>query len=77
MRGEDLQQGAVFSSIGAEQRVPQKHPLRAIRGMVDEALRRMSGHFDRLYARGGRPGKAERLESSDQFPPVSQETCPG
>jgi transposase len=54
MRGDDLQQGAVFSYISAEQRVPQDHPLRAIRVMVDEALRGMSEHFDSLYARRGR-----------------------
>jgi transposase len=54
MRGEDLQQGAVFSYVSLEQRVPQDHPLRAIRGMVEEALRGLSAHFDSLYARGGR-----------------------
>jgi len=54
MRGDDLQQGAVFSYISAEQRVPQDHPLRAIRRMVDEALGSLSGHFGTLYARGGR-----------------------
>jgi transposase len=54
MRGDDLQQGAVFSYVSLEQRVPQDHPLRAIRGMVDEALRGLSAHLDSLYARGGR-----------------------
>lgn len=58
MRGDDLQQGWVFSYISAEQRVPQDHPLRAIRVMVDEALRGMSAHFDRLYAKCGRPSIA-------------------
>jgi hypothetical protein len=52
MRGEDLQQGAVFSSIGAEQRVPQKHPLRAIRGMVDGGCRGISTGC--MHVAGGR-----------------------
>jgi transposase len=54
MRGDDLQQGAVFSYISAEQRVPADHPLRAIRRMADEALAGLSGHLDTLYAAGGR-----------------------
>ena len=58
MRGDDLHQGAVFSYMSAEQRVPQDHPLRAIRAMVDEALAGLSGHLDTLYARGGRPSIA-------------------
>jgi len=58
MRGDDLQQGAVFSYISAEQRVPSDHPLRAIRRMTDEALKGLSAHFDTLYAAGGRPSIA-------------------
>jgi transposase len=55
MRGDEKQQAAMFSYINLEQRVPAEHPLRAIRPMVDQALGELSGHFDRLYARGGRP----------------------
>lgn len=58
MRGDDHQQGAVFSYISAEQRVPLDHPLRAIRRMTDEALAGLSAHFDTLYAAGGRPSIA-------------------
>jgi transposase len=58
MRGEDLQQGAMFSYISLEQRVPQDHPLRAIRWMVDEALAGLTQHFETLYAAGGRPSIA-------------------
>lgn len=58
MRGDDLVQGAVFSYISAEQRVPQDHPLRSIRLLVDEALLGLSSHFDTLYAAGGRPSIA-------------------
>ncbi|HVP49600.1 MAG TPA: IS5 family transposase [Candidatus Bathyarchaeia archaeon] len=58
MRGEDEQQGAVFSYVSAEQRIAADHPLRRIRAMTDAALRLLSGEFDRLYAAGGRPSIA-------------------
>jgi transposase len=58
MRGGDEQQLGVFSYVSAEQRIAKDHPLRGIRRMVDEALGRMSVHFDALYARGGRPSIA-------------------
>ena len=55
MRGNDEQQGAVFSYITPEQRVPQNHPLRRILTLVDAALKKLSLHFEALYARRGRP----------------------
>lgn len=55
MRGDDLQQGAMFSYLSPEQRVPADHPLRPIRQMVDTALKRLSPRFDAMYASGGRP----------------------
>lgn len=58
MRGDDQQQGAVFSYVNLEQRVPVDHPLRAIRRMVDEALAELSPQFGQLYARTGRPSIA-------------------
>lgn len=58
MRGNDEQQGAVFSYLSAEQRIPQEHPLRAIRAMSDQALRELGLHFEALYARRGRPSIA-------------------
>jgi transposase len=62
MRGDDRQPDAMFSYVSAEERVPRDHPLRAIRPMVDAALREMSGEFDRLYSRVGRPSiPPERL----------------
>jgi transposase len=62
MRGDDRQPDAMFSYVSAEQRVPQEHPLRAIRALVDDVLRDMSREFDGLYARVGRPSiPPERL----------------
>jgi transposase len=52
----------MFSYVSPEQRVPQDHPLRAIRTHVDEILREMSREFDGLYASVGRPSiPPERL----------------
>jgi transposase len=58
MRGDDQQQMGVFSYVSAEDRIAADHPLRVIRRMVDEALAGLSGHFDTLYASGGRPSIA-------------------
>ena len=54
MRGDDIQQNELFSYGSLDERVPEKHPLRAIRTMVDEALRQMSGRFDEIYPEEGR-----------------------
>ncbi len=58
MRGQDEQQLDVFSYISPEQRVPQDHPLRALRIMADEALRELQPRFNKLYAKTGRPSIA-------------------
>ena len=53
MRGED-QQREMFS-YGSLERVLVDHPLRAIRGMVDEALKGLSPRFDEIYDEEVRP----------------------
>ena len=58
MRGEDPQQAAIFSYISPEERVPQEHPLRAIRAMVDAVLKELSPQFELLYSHTGRPSIA-------------------
>ena len=58
MWGADHQQSELFSYISAERRVPEDHPLRAIRAMVDVALRNMGPQFDAMYAKVGRPSIA-------------------
>lgn len=55
MRGEDAQQGHMWSYIQPEQRVPEDHPLRPIRAMVDQALKDLSPRFALLYSHTGRP----------------------
>ena len=54
MRGLDIQQDHLFSTVSPEQRVPKDHPLRPIRQMVDEALAALDEEFDALYADLGR-----------------------
>ncbi|HVN20677.1 MAG TPA: IS5 family transposase [Dongiaceae bacterium] len=44
--------------LSAQARVRKDHPLRAIRGMVDEVLTQLSRRFDSMYARVGRPSIA-------------------
>ncbi len=62
MRGDDREPDSMFSYVSPEQRIPQDHPLRAIRALVDDVLRDMSREFDRLYAAIGRPSiPPERL----------------
>jgi len=58
MRGKDEQQLDVFSYISPEQRVPEDHPLRALRAMTDAVLQRLRPRFNTLYAKIGRPSIA-------------------
>jgi transposase len=55
MRGDDELQGAMWSYISPDQRVPADHPLRPIREMTNQVLKEMSRSFARLYAKHGRP----------------------
>jgi transposase len=55
MKGDLSESTDMFSYITPEKRVPQDHPLRPIRKMVDEALKKLSPRFSRLYSRYGRP----------------------
>jgi transposase len=62
MRGDDQQQSGMFSYVSVDDRVPQDHPLRIVRKMVDEILRAMAKDFDGMYAKTGRPSvPPERL----------------
>jgi len=55
MRGEATEQIEMFSYIPLESRVPESHPLRPIRDLVDGVLKRLSPEFDRIYSTTGRP----------------------
>ena len=58
MRGDDRHQAGMWSYIAPEQRVPQDHPLRPIRAMVDTILAELSPEFAKLYSPVGRPSIA-------------------
>ena len=58
MRGSDTQQSSMFSYLSPEERIPANHPLRPVRSMVDEVLEALSGQFERMYSRLGRPSIA-------------------
>jgi transposase len=63
MRGKTDPQAILFiAAIDLEQRIRPDHPLRAVKRMVDEDLRKMSRRFDAAYADEGRPSvPPERL----------------
>jgi transposase len=62
MRGSDKQTGSLFSYVNLEDRIPPRHPLRKIKGVVDAALTSLDADFSALYADEGRPSIApERL----------------
>ena len=58
MRGTDGTSGALFSYVDLEARVPERHPLRKIRWIVNEALASLDAEFEGLYGKDGRPSIA-------------------
>lgn len=79
MRGGDERSGSLFSYVDLEARVGKDHPLRTIRGIVNEALAALSGEFWALYARIGRPSippekllRAMLLRNRGKLPGVGQ-----
>lgn len=55
MRGEANPQPNMFSYVDLESRIPQTHPIRKIRRIVDIALNSIEPYFDDMYANQGRP----------------------
>ncbi len=54
MRGLDEMQEPLFTTVKLEDFVPADHPLRPIRLLVNEALKRLNGLFGVIYADTGR-----------------------
>jgi transposase len=54
MRGADAMQEVLFTVAKLEDFVPADHPLRPIRTLVNEALSRLNGLFNTIYADTGR-----------------------
>ena len=62
MRGGDQTNGSLFSYVDLEARVPGDHPLRLIRGIVNDVLGSLSADFAAAYSHTGRPSiPPERL----------------
>ena len=62
MRGKADTQVTMLTLITADQLVPEDHPIRQIKPIVDKALIELSPTFNRMYAETGRPS----------IPPVSK-----
>ena len=54
MRGEDIFQESLFTTVQLESFVPANHPLRAIKALLDEAMKNMNGLFSSIYSDYGR-----------------------
>jgi transposase len=55
MRGDRREEDQLFSYVPLEERVPARHPLRAVRAFVDPILHEMSPVFESIYSKVGRP----------------------
>ena len=55
MRGKTEQQVMILSAVTPDQLVPQGHPIRQVKPMVERALAELSPTFNQMYAQVGRP----------------------
>jgi transposase len=58
LRSKDIQRMAMWTTVSTEDLVPDDHPLRTIRVMVNAALEELSSAFARIYSPFGRPSIA-------------------
>ena len=54
MRGNAARQVELLTAVTPDALIPQGHPIRRIKPMVDRALAQMSSTFDQMYAQNGR-----------------------
>jgi transposase len=54
MRGPDAMQEALFTFASLESFVPQDHPLRSVKVLVDDSLRGLNDLFSQMYSATGR-----------------------
>jgi transposase len=55
MRGYSGAQPMIIAYIDLEKRVPQEHPLRKVKPLADQELKRLSPLFNEMYSHTGRP----------------------
>lgn len=77
MRGADITQESLFTVAKLDDFVPADHPLRAIRTLIDGALKRLDGLFSTLYSDYGRasiaPEKLMRAQLLQLFYSIRSE----
>ena len=49
MRGDSTNQGELLSYVSLEDRIPDNHPIRKVRKIVDTALAEIETSFDDMY----------------------------
>ncbi|MDD3654572.1 MAG: hypothetical protein PHO01_10370 [Desulfotomaculaceae bacterium] len=77
MRGDDVQQQAMFSYLILEARVPQDHPLQLVRKMVNQTLAELDSEFRVMYIQEERPSiPTEKLRRALKKP-LDSSTLPG
>ena len=54
MRGEDVFQESLFTTVQLESFVPADHPLRPIKALLDEAMKNLNWLFSSIYCDTGR-----------------------
>jgi len=54
MRGVDVFQESLFTTVQLESFVPSDHPLRAVKALLDEAMENMNWLFESIYCDTGR-----------------------
>ena len=65
MRGRHEDQDVMLAYVNLEERVSKDHSLRTIKAVADEALKRLSPEFDRMYSKVGRASvPPERLQKA-------------
>lgn len=72
MRDQDVTQPLMFSYRTLEERIPESHPLRKLRALVDEILRSMDEAFAAAYAKTGRAS----IYNRPQFSPTVNRNSP-
>jgi transposase len=55
MRGTETKQSSMLCLVSPESVVPERHPIRRVKALADEALAGLSATFDAMYASVGRP----------------------
>ena len=55
MRGDNEKQPDLVVTMTPEELVPRDHPIRTVKALADEALRRLEPKLARLYSDRGRP----------------------